>query len=84
MKRTPLVSWRVLTVRAADGNFTHLFISELESGDGRDDTPNADGMAEVCQAAFGMTCAEKRAEFPPLVEMRTLVRREILYSNRQG
>lgn len=80
VKSTPLVSHRSLFLGAGSGEYTHLFISEYESWDAVDDPVAPEVLAAVCEAAFGMSCADHRAEFKPLDSIRKLVRREVLYS----
>lgn len=82
VKRGPLVDYRFLPSWTGGGDFTHVFISVYPDWDSMDEGVSAEENAAACQAAFDMTCAEHRALYPPGAEMRTWVRREILYSLR--
>ena len=59
-----------------------MFISVYVDRDSMDDGVTPEVIAEVCQAAFGTACEEHRALYPPGIELRTWVRRELLYSLR--
>jgi hypothetical protein len=82
VKRGPLIDYRFLPSWTGGGDFTHVFISVYPDWDSMDEGVTPEENAAACQAAFNMTCAEHRELYPPGIEMRTWVRREILYSLR--
>jgi hypothetical protein len=82
VKRGPMVDYRFLPSWTGGGDFTHVFIAIYPDWESMNDGVSAEENAAACQAAFEMTCAEHRAQYPPGTEMRTWVRREILFSLR--
>ena len=74
-----IVSYDGIRQYVGAGEVTMLGITELPSWDSADDfTPEA--YAEASQAAHGKPWAEARAEYPPLSELRTIIRREFYRS----
>lgn len=82
VRRGPMVDFRFIRSWTGGEGYTHLFISVYPDWDSMDDGITAEERAAACQAAFGKPCAEHRALYPPGLEMRTWVRREVLYSLR--
>ena len=81
VKQGALVSFRIVSAWSGTGEYTNMLISEYENWDAVD-TPE-DGAA-ACEAAFGMTCAEKQQEIGAgdLAELRVFVRRDVWGSLR--
>ena len=76
-----VVSLKVTTVFAGNGEYTHVFIAEYENWDAMDDAVDANA---VCQAVFGMTCSEKQTEVgaEDLAALRTHDHRDVWFSAR--
>ena len=83
IKQGAMVDFQFVAAWTGSADYSHLFIAEYENWDAVD--AERDGAA-ACQAAFGMTCAEKRAEIgiEDLATVREFVRREVWGSLRPG